>query len=297
MTYQLSQGALSKIVNGQVPRNPILKCLDIYDFSAESGVNDLAIVLSDSVHCYKACMLPEHRYNLVREGRLQQHTLLRLTYYLTSLHKGSKIIICYDVEILVSAKEAGGRVGNPERLEGPDDYCVYQFITGNMEPTNLTTGAIKELVGGKQPYQPIFQCLATKNMLVPGDKKIRLVLSDGVHSFSAVLLASSLNILVDDGSLQRYTVFQVIHYHSAVREKKRILILLDIDILEYSYEAGGQIGEPVPLSVTNEGLPCTSKPENENINPSGKQKTSNKFALIEITGNHQKIYIMPPQTD
>nr|CAB3265678.1 replication protein A 70 kDa DNA-binding subunit-like [Phallusia mammillata] len=299
MAYQLSQGTLMKIVKEEKPNHPILQCLRA-NREFLSRIARITLVLSDGVHSFGACVLAEEQNDLVMKGQLQQHTLLRLKEYRVILYKGSKFVICDDVELLATAEETGGRIGNPARLKQPDSYCAFHFLTGNEEHTKLTGGAVMELMCGKQPYQPILQCLGTTCISDTGVRRYRLVVSDGIHSFDTVMIASQLNEMVDVGSLQRYTVFQAMQYHSAVIEGNvRIVILLDVEEIEWWMEAGAPIGEPVPFGVAqkaadvNKGLPSASKLENENSNPSGT--ISSRHQTSKKSGNQQKIYIMPPQ--
>nr|CAB3265679.1 replication protein A 70 kDa DNA-binding subunit-like [Phallusia mammillata] len=157
-------------------------------------------------------------------------------------------------------------------------FCVLGKYSGKM-PFKLTEGAISALLNGHEPKDPILQCLGTKSIAGSGVPRMRLVLSDGVHSFATSMLATQLNDFVTDGRLQQNTVFKLKQYQSSVLQgSKRIVICLDIEILQTPDEAGGKIGEPVPLSVAqnaagaNGGLPNPSKPGNENVNPSGPNR-------------------------
>ncbi|XP_071946276.1 replication protein A 70 kDa DNA-binding subunit-like [Antedon mediterranea] len=117
----------------------------------------------------------------------------------------------------------------------------------------LSSGALKEIsVDSKHVDKPIFQLLALKKIGANSgtNDRYRLLLSDGEHSYSA-MLGTQLNSLVSDNKLQSKTIIQLDKYicNTIGETNKKVMIILEVSILSQAKE---KIGNPVPLSSTNQ---------------------------------------------
>ncbi|XP_033126766.1 replication protein A 70 kDa DNA-binding subunit-like [Anneissia japonica] len=117
----------------------------------------------------------------------------------------------------------------------------------------LSSGALKEIsVDSKHVDKPIFQLLALKKIGANSgsNDRYRLLLSDGQHSYSA-MLGTQLNSLVNNNQLQPKTIVQLDKYicNTIGDTNKKVMIVLEVSILDQPNE---KIGNPQPLSSTNQ---------------------------------------------
>jgi replication factor A1 len=96
----------------------------------------------------------------------------------------------------------------------------------------------------------VLQCLGAKEIPGSGSKRVRLMLSDGVHTMATCMLASQLNHLVTEGKLQTNAIMRLNKFSSSILQDgtKRVVICLDIDVMFSANEVGKRIGEPVSVS-------------------------------------------------
>lgn len=114
----------------------------------------------------------------------------------------------------------------------------------------LTQGCIPSIVSGSIVSKPVLQIVGTKQ--IGGDKdRYRLLVSDGQYLYSYVMLASQLNHLLDDNKLNEHSIIRVDKYttalvnnHEADNADKRVIILLNLTILNDGLLVGHLLGEP-----------------------------------------------------
>ncbi|GFG29461.1 hypothetical protein Cfor_05456, partial [Coptotermes formosanus] len=83
--------------------------------------------------------------------------------------------------------------------------------------------------------------------------RFRLLVSDGRHLNSFAMLATQLNDKVTSGELCDYTVIQITRYITSMvanadKGEKRVMVILDINILALGTEIGFKIGNPRPIT-------------------------------------------------
>nr|CAD7409853.1 unnamed protein product [Timema poppensis] len=99
---------------------------------------------------------------------------------------------------------------------------------------------------------PTMQILGSRKM--GGDatsERYRLLLSDGRHLNSFAMLATQLNEKVISGELSDYTVVQINRHITSMinnsgKGEKRVMIILDLNVLAPGSQVGQKIGQPVP---------------------------------------------------
>jgi len=120
---------------------------------------------------------------------------------------------------------------------------------------SLTNGVINEILCTPDPENlpanPVVQVLGVKKLPAQsgGQERYRLVLSDGVHYYTSAMLGTQLNDRVGEDSIEVKSVIQITRYTcNVIQETRRIIIILDLDIVNKASEMSGKIGEPVQMS-------------------------------------------------
>uniref|UniRef100_A0A1B0CNK6 Replication protein A subunit n=1 Tax=Lutzomyia longipalpis TaxID=7200 RepID=A0A1B0CNK6_LUTLO len=127
----------------------------------------------------------------------------------------------------------------------------------------LSRGAIRRLIDGAQE-QPVLQILGAKLIPNSENERYRLLISDGLNLHSYAMLTSQLNYMFKEGSLADFSIFRLKRFNTSNIPTKpensigrRVIVLLDIEILTPGGQVGVKIGNPVALE---------QKPEAANMN-------------------------------
>jgi len=127
----------------------------------------------------------------------------------------------------------------------------------------LSDGAIVDILNGGNPEKPVLQVLNVKKITAPNaSDRYRLLLSDGDHTYSHAMLAAQMNKLLENDEMKNMAVIEVTKYMCNTLGEKRVLILLDLNVL--TNDVGEKIGDPVQLSPTN--IPQRSEVSKPNSN-------------------------------
>ncbi|KAK7925747.1 hypothetical protein WMY93_008057 [Mugilogobius chulae] len=129
----------------------------------------------------------------------------------------------------------------------------------------LTEGAVEALMKGTPLSNTVLQLLNTKKI---GNEmtRIRVIMSDGVHSSASFLLASHLNHLFDGNQLEPYCVCLVKKVSiSTLKDGRPVISIVDIEVLKSADEVEDKIGNPVSynsngLSSSQEGADSSTPP-------------------------------------
>uniref|UniRef100_A0A669CSI7 Replication protein A subunit n=1 Tax=Oreochromis niloticus TaxID=8128 RepID=A0A669CSI7_ORENI len=83
-----------------------------------------------------------------------------------------------------------------------------------------------------------------------GPPRFRLMMSDGQHSLTSCLLATQLNYLSDENLLVPNCVCLLKKtVNNTLADGRRVVVVMDMDILKSAEEAGGKIGNPTPYNT------------------------------------------------
>uniref|UniRef100_A0A673BH68 Replication protein A subunit n=1 Tax=Sphaeramia orbicularis TaxID=375764 RepID=A0A673BH68_9TELE len=83
-----------------------------------------------------------------------------------------------------------------------------------------------------------------------GPPRFRLMMSDGLHSMTSMILATQLNNLTDDNLLTPNCVCMLKKTTSNnLADGRRVVIVIDMDIIKSAEEIGGRIGNPTPINA------------------------------------------------
>jgi len=132
-----------------------------------------------------------------------------------------------------------------------------------MATSQLSAGAIERIMTGDQVNNPVLQVLGQKRIAGnsgQGADRYRLLLSDGVHSHSSAMLATQLNDKVDSGELSQFAVIKLVKYLcNQIQGDRRVVIVLDMEVLSRGDSIGQKIGSPQPYKPGS--APAQSAPE------------------------------------
>ncbi|XP_042880445.1 replication protein A 70 kDa DNA-binding subunit-like isoform X2 [Penaeus japonicus] len=121
-----------------------------------------------------------------------------------------------------------------------------KFYPENLQHPSHILHNDDDIINGAHPENPKVQILSMKRMPNGAQERFRLLLSDGKWSSSFAMLATQLNNKVANGEIANNCVIQMNRYVcNTVQNNKKVLIILDLTILQTAEEVGGKIGEPV----------------------------------------------------
>jgi len=110
-------------------------------------------------------------------------------------------------------------------------------------------GALQFIVEDVEVKYPVMQVLDMKQLIdtVSGLNKYRLIISDGQHFSTFVILAPWLNNMITNGHLTRFSIIYIKSYliHVLGQSTKKVIILTDLVCLVV--RPGGMIGDPKPI--------------------------------------------------
>lgn len=100
------------------------------------------------------------------------------------------------------------------------------------------------------PSKPILQILGIKKLQASkGVDRYRAVLSDGVHYYTSSMLATQLNEMVESKEIEGKTIVQVNQFNvNTMQATRKVIVVLDMTVLQKSSEVAGKLGSPEQLS-------------------------------------------------
>uniref|UniRef100_A0A8C8S6D7 Replication protein A subunit n=1 Tax=Pelusios castaneus TaxID=367368 RepID=A0A8C8S6D7_9SAUR len=116
----------------------------------------------------------------------------------------------------------------------------------------LSEGAIAAIMQGENSLRPVLQVVNIRAIATgSGPPRYRMLMSDGVNTLSSFMLATQLNSLVEEERLSARCICQINRYIvNSLKDGRRVIILMDLDVLKTADVVGANIGNPVPY---NEG--------------------------------------------
>nr|XP_055114398.1 replication protein A 70 kDa DNA-binding subunit isoform X1 [Symphalangus syndactylus] len=106
---------------------------------------------------------------------------------------------------------------------------------------------------GDTNIKPILQVINIRPITTGNSPpRYRLLMSDGLNTLSSFMLATQLNLLVEQEQLSSNCVCQINRYIvNTLKDGRRVVILMELEVLKSAEAVGVKIGNPVPY---NEGL-------------------------------------------
>ncbi|KYO17150.1 replication protein A DNA-binding subunit [Alligator mississippiensis] len=114
----------------------------------------------------------------------------------------------------------------------------------------LSAGAIAAIMQGEPVSKPVLQVINTRAIATgSGPPRYRVLMSDGVNTLSSFMLATQLNSLVEEERLSAHCVCQVNRFIvNSLKDGRRVVILMELDVLQTADVVRGNIGDPVPYN-------------------------------------------------
>uniref|UniRef100_A0A8C4IFN1 Replication protein A subunit n=1 Tax=Dicentrarchus labrax TaxID=13489 RepID=A0A8C4IFN1_DICLA len=113
MSVKLTQGAVEALFKGSEVNDPVLQLLNIRKITGDTGPR-YRLILSDGQHSLSSFLLATQLNHLPEDNLLVPNCVCKVKRTITnSLSDGRIVVIVLDMEILQSAEETGGKIGNP----------------------------------------------------------------------------------------------------------------------------------------------------------------------------------------
>ncbi|NXC31859.1 RFA1 protein, partial [Campylorhamphus procurvoides] len=135
---------------------------------------------------------------------------------------------------------------------------------------------LQAIMQGENVSKPVLQVMNTRAIATgTGPPRYRVLMSDGVNTLSSFMLATQLNPLVEEERLSARCICQVNRFIvNSLKDGRRVVILMDLNVLKTADEVGGNIGNPQPYnegqgqqrSAAPAANPAPSKPQQQNVN-------------------------------
>lgn len=163
-----------------------------------------------------------------------------------------------------------------------------------MPIASLTSGCIQSIMTGTEVEAPVLQILGTKKIAGGESERYRLLVSDGKYLNSFAMLATQLNSMQREDKLKENTIVRVDRYTTSMVNKtdkadKRVMIILDLTVLNDGREVGHKIGNPQTFNAAESSSAPTPAPAaapRPAMNNNNNYKSQNVSMNQTINSNH-----------
>ncbi|XP_029303122.1 replication protein A 70 kDa DNA-binding subunit [Cottoperca gobio] len=141
--------------------------------------------------------------------------------------------------------------------------------------TKLSEGAIEALSNSTGGNDAVLQLVNIRKIDGGnGPARYRVMMSDGVHTLSSFMLSTQLNFMVEDNLLAPNCVCILKrHVTNILKDKRRVVIILEIEVVKPAEDVAGRIGDPTPYTEGQNKAP-QSATNSENRQPLQQQHKS-----------------------
>lgn len=153
----------------------------------------------------------------------------------------------------------------------------------------------QEIMSGNEDVgKPIVQILGSKRVSGNvGDERYRLLISDGKYLHSFAMLATQLNEMQKAGQLCDFTIMRIDQFMCSMvnrsnANKKRVLIILAVTVLNDGSDVQIKIGNPVPIvdsDTAGSGTGSTGTVSNGSASNGNASNGSASIAPPKSNGN------------
>ncbi|KAM9811370.1 replication protein A 70 kDa DNA-binding subunit isoform X1 [Syngnathus typhle] len=114
----------------------------------------------------------------------------------------------------------------------------------------LTEGAIEALASGNGGNDAVLQLVSIRKIEGGnGPPRFRVMMSDGRHTMSSFMLCTQLNRMAQDNQLApNCIVLLKRHVTNILKDDRRVVIILELEILRSAADVNCKIGNPMPYS-------------------------------------------------
>uniref|UniRef100_A0A8C4I7H3 Replication protein A subunit n=1 Tax=Dicentrarchus labrax TaxID=13489 RepID=A0A8C4I7H3_DICLA len=116
--------------------------------------------------------------------------------------------------------------------------------------TQLTEGAIEALSNGTGCNDAVLQLVNIRKIEGGnGSPRYRVMMSDGKHTLSSFMLSTQLNYMAEENILAPNCICVLKrHVTNILKDGRRVVIILEIDVIEPAGEVAGKLGDPTPYT-------------------------------------------------
>ncbi|XP_035479247.2 replication protein A 70 kDa DNA-binding subunit isoform X1 [Scophthalmus maximus] len=116
--------------------------------------------------------------------------------------------------------------------------------------TKLSEGAIEALSSGTGGNDAVLQLVNIRKIDGGnGPARFRVMMSDGRHTLSSFMLSTQLNCIAEEGKLAPNCVCLLKrHVTNVLKDGRRVVIILEIDVIKPAEDVAGKIGDPTPYT-------------------------------------------------
>ncbi|XP_061917975.1 replication protein A 70 kDa DNA-binding subunit [Entelurus aequoreus] len=126
----------------------------------------------------------------------------------------------------------------------------------------LTEGAIEALSNGNGGNDSVLQLVNIRKIESgSGPPRFRVMMSDGRHTLSSFMLCTQLNCMAEDNQLAPNCICVLKrHVTNILKDGRRVVIILEVEVLKPAAEVNGRIGDPTPYSDAQPKAPQQAAP-------------------------------------
>eukprot|EP00088_Acartia_fossae_P046737 TRINITY_DN5054_c0_g2_i1.p1 TRINITY_DN5054_c0_g2~~TRINITY_DN5054_c0_g2_i1.p1 ORF type:complete len:620 (+),score=202.71 TRINITY_DN5054_c0_g2_i1:71-1930(+) len=164
---------------------------------------------------------------------------------------------------------------------------------------SLSEGVLGALARGEEHLDFVAQVLATKPVGA-GQERYRLLISDGVYQNSFSMLATQFNHLIHEKKLENFTIIKVKkHMFNKAGSGKKVLILMDIEVIKPGSEVGAKIGNPENLPGDGSAPPPRGGNQNQDPNVGLNKRPASGFGGPEpkVPATNRSVLSAKPNLD
>ncbi|XP_060863238.1 uncharacterized protein LOC132939855 isoform X2 [Metopolophium dirhodum] len=254
------------------------------------------LTVSDGENIVNSVEMDIHLNSMFSTGKLTKFSLIKinsylLTYVIEPAKEPRQVIIFSNLVVIVPGSIIFKTIGNPQsisnniepilRTEAPvPTVQVYEesrvfhttqeiwktLIERGEYSRLLTVGALQFIMDNVVEVKyPVMQVLGIRQLRdnVSGLNKFRLIISDGQHFSTFVMLATQLNNMITNGNLTKFSIIYIrSHVISQLGQSiTKVIILTDLVCLVV--RPGGMIGDPKPIrqisgQVVDNSIPAST---------------------------------------
>ncbi|XP_059188007.1 replication protein A 70 kDa DNA-binding subunit isoform X1 [Centropristis striata] len=145
--------------------------------------------------------------------------------------------------------------------------------------TKLSEGAIEALSSGNGGNDAVLQLVNIRKIDGgSGPARFRVMMSDGLHTLSSFMLSTQLNFMAEENKLLPNCICILKkHVTNILKDGRRVVIILEIEVIKPAEDVAGKIGDPTPYTDGQSKVP-QSAPNTENRAPLQQQNRLNESA-------------------
>uniref|UniRef100_A0A3B3DD92 Replication protein A subunit n=1 Tax=Oryzias melastigma TaxID=30732 RepID=A0A3B3DD92_ORYME len=182
MTITLTQGAIEALYKGISINNPLLQLLNIRQMTSNTGLPRYRLMMSDGQHVLSSFLLTTQLNHLPEQNLLVQNCICMLKKVVTStLSDGRTAVTVMDMDVVQSAEETGGKIGNPVPYNKDGKMSSPAKVPSTSEPASSPSAAAP----GPSYRSTSFSKLGTRGKAAersPADSPMKVSPAKGTNS-------------------------------------------------------------------------------------------------------------------